>query len=221
MAKRVSRGPTPTGYPPHLVRVAQLLQKFPGVGEKAAQRHALHLVTCEEDVAGQLAPLLATLRDTIRRCTRCYGLAERHDDAPPVCGICADTRRAPGLLCIVAHVRDQIAIEASGEMRGHYFVLGKLLSPLEGISAEELAMGALLARVKAHASDLPDPAGMEVLLALPASVNGDATALYLAREIGQLGVTVTRIAKGMPSGAEVEYADALTLRVAIAGRQRA
>ncbi len=206
--------PRPSGYPKHLARVADLLQKFPGVGEKAAQRLALFLVTSTEDVAGPLGAALMSLRSQVVLCARCRSLAEATiDSTPPLCEVCKDPRRDESLLCVVAHVRDLLAIEASGEMRGRYFVLGVLLSPLEGIDAGELP----LAQLRAIVTDPEHPVD-EVLLALPSTVDGDATSHLLTREIGRLGPRVTTIAKGMPSAGEIEYADKITLRVAIAGR---
>lgn len=208
--------PRPAGYPEHLARVADLLQKFPGVGEKAAQRLALFLVTSTDDVAGPLGAELVHLRARITLCARCRNLAETPSDgSPPICGICRDTRRNGSLLCVVAHVRDLLAIEGSGEMPGRYFVLGALLSPLEGIDSGELPLDALRAMVTG------EPPVAEVLLALPSSVNGEATSMLLTRELGKLGPRITTIAKGMPSAGEIEYADAITLRVAITGRRDA
>ncbi|AUX39167.1 recombinase RecR [Sorangium cellulosum] len=207
----------PGGLPGRLSRVAQLLARLPGVGEKTAQRFALFLATGGADTARELGGELAELGGHIRPCARCGHIAEVAEDsgdAPALCAICLDTRRDGGLLCIVARVQDLLAIERSGAMRGRYFVLGRLLSPLEGVGAEELPLEALRARVRD-----PEEPVREVLVATPPSVDGEATALLLARELGALGIQVTRIASGVPHGGDLEFADQVTLGRAIEGRK--
>lgn len=201
--------------PERLARVAQMLGKLPGVGEKTAQRFALFLATTDEATPRELGRELGELRDHVRPCERCGNIAET--DAPgghAMCAICKDTRRDKSLLCVVARVQDLLAIERSGAMRGRYFVLGKLLSPLEGIGAEELPLDALRAQV----TDPAEPV-VEVLAATPPSVDGEATALLIARELGAVGVKVTRIASGVPHGGDLEFADQVTLGRAIEGRK--
>lgn len=207
------RGPT-GGLPARLARVAQLLGRLPGVGEKTAQRFALFLATGDEATARELGAELASLREHVRPCEACGHIADVGEDGRARCAICRDGRRDGALLCVVARVQDLLAIERSGAMRGRYFVLGRLLSPLEGIGAEELPLAALKARV----SD-PDQPVREVLVATPPSVDGEATALLLARELGALGVQVTRIASGVPHGGDLEFADQVTLGRAIEGRK--
>lgn len=197
-----------------MARVAQLLARLPGVGEKTAQRFALFLVTGDESTARELGAELAGLREHVRPCEQCGHIAEVGEGAAVVCAICRDPRRDGALLCVVARVQDLLAIERSGAMRGRYFVLGRLLSPLEGIGAEELPLAALKARV----CD-PEQPVREVLVATPPSVDGEATALLLARELGALGVQVTRIASGVPHGGDLEFADQVTLGRAIEGRK--
>ncbi|WP_437317671.1 recombination mediator RecR [Sorangium sp. So ce385] len=204
----------PGGLPGRLSRVAQLLARLPGVGEKTAQRFALFLVTAGEDTARDLGSELAELCDHIRPCTRCGHIAELDDDGRALCAVCQDTRRDGALLCVVARVQDLLAIERSGAMRGRYFVLGRLLSPLEGVGAEELPLEALRARVRD-----PEQPVREVLVATPPSVDGEATALLLARELGAMGIQVTRIASGVPHGGDLEFADQVTLGRAIEGRK--
>lgn len=215
----MSRYAAPIGsskaMPERLGRVAQMLGKLPGVGEKTAQRFALFLTTSDESLARDLGRELSELRDHVRPCERCGNIAESDaPGAPAICAICKDARRDKALLCVVARVQDLIAIERSGAMRGRYFVLGRLLSPLEGIGAEELPLDALRARVQ----DPADPVA-EVLAATPPSVDGEATALLIARELGELGVKVTRIASGVPHGGDLEFADQVTLGRAIEGRK--
>lgn len=198
--------------PERLARTAQLLGRLPGVGEKTAQRFALFLATTEEGTARELGRALAELRDHVRPCGRCGNIAEAAPSEEATCAICRDPRRDGKLLCVVARVQDLLAIERSGAMRGRYFVLGRLLSPLEGVGAEELPLDALKARVRA------DEVG-EVLVATPPSVDGEATALLLSRELGPLGARVTRIASGVPHGGDLEFADQVTLGRAIEGRK--
>jgi recombination protein RecR len=211
---QIARPATSPGLPERLSRVAQLFAKLPGVGEKTAQRFALFLATGDEAGSRELGQALADLRDHVRPCNRCGNIAETVPDEPAVCVVCRDTRRDTSLLCVVAKVQDLLAIERSGAMRGRYFVLGKLLSPLEGVGAEELPLDALRARVKS-----PTEPVREVLVATPPSVDGEATALLIARELGALGAKVTRIASGVPHGGDLEFADQVTLGRAIEGRK--
>jgi recombination protein RecR len=199
--------------PERLARVAQLLARLPGVGEKTAQRFALYLATADESVPRELGQALVELRDHVRPCSRCGNIAESGEDPEPaVCAICRDTRRDGRLLCVVGRVQDLLAIERSGAMRGRYFVLGRLLSPLEGVGAEELPLDALKQRIRGDQVT-------EVLVATPPSVDGEATALLVARELGSLGARVTRIASGVPHGGDLEFADQVTLGRAIEGRK--
>jgi len=201
--------------PPALLRVAELLGKLPGVGDKTAQRYALHLVTADPGLAPELSHALAELGTRVRPCARCASIAEVADDgSPALCFVCADPRRDPALLCVVARVPDLLAIERSGAMRGRYFVLGRLLSPLDGVGAADLPMDALRLRVTDPASPVT-----EVLVATPPSVDGEATALLIARELAALGVRVTRLASGVPHGGDLEYFDQVTIGRAIEGRK--
>ncbi len=206
------------GMPERLARTAQLLARLPGVGEKTAQRYALFLATADPAVARELGLALAELHDHVRPCSRCGNIAEatpeEGEEAPQpiLCAVCKDTRRDDTLLCVVGRVQDLLAIERSGAMRGRYFVLGRLLSPLEGVGAEELPMDALKQRVRGGKVG-------EVLVATPPSVDGEATALLVARELGPLGARVTRIASGVPHGGDLEFADQVTLGRAIEGRK--
>jgi recombination protein RecR len=197
--------------------VRQLVQRFaqlPGVGEKTAQRFALHLATGDPDVAEQLGRALCGLATSVGTCVHCGNIADREADLPPTCDICRDSKRDGSLLCVVARIQDLISIERSGAVRGTYFVLGRLLSPLEGIGAEELPLEALDRRL----SD-PERPVQEVLVATPPSVDGEATALLLAQRLAPLGMRVTRIASGIPHGGDLEYSDPVTIGRAIAGRR--
>jgi recombination protein RecR len=201
--------------PSRLQQIVQLFARLPSVGEKTAQRFALHLATVDVESARLLGEALCELPRVIGRCRRCGNIAEIDDDGqPPRCAICRDTRRETGVLCVVARIQDLLSIERSSAFRGSYFVLGKLLSPLEGVGAEQLPLDALKGRVQDA-----DPAIKEVLVATPPSVDGEATALLLAQQLKPLGVTVTRIASGVPHGGDLEFADPVTIGRAIAGRR--
>jgi recombination protein RecR len=198
--------------PDRLSRLMQLLARLPGVGEKTAQRFSLHLVSESTGLAAELGRELAELATMVRPCERCGNVAEVDAGGHAVCNVCRDSRRDASLLCVVARVQDLLAIERSGAMRGRYFVLGRLLSPLDGVGPEQLPLDRLLARIR-------DDAVREVIVATPPSVDGEATALLLARELGQAGLRVSRIASGIPHGGELEFADQITLGRAIDGRR--
>jgi recombination protein RecR len=198
--------------PECLSRLIHLLSRLPGVGEKTAQRYALYLACEASELASELGSELAALAALVRPCERCGNLAEVSPDARCLCAICTDRRRDAALLCVVARVQDSIAIEKSGAMRGRYFVLGRLLSPLEGVGPDELPLAALEKRIR-------EDGVQEVIVATPPSVDGEATALLLARELGALGLRVSRIASGVPHGGDLEFADQITLGRAINGRR--
>lgn len=206
--------------PARLRRIVDLLARLPGVGEKTATRFALHLVTADPAYVRALGEELLQLPATVQPCARCGFLADVVPGQPPTCSICADPRRDPSLLCVVGRAQDLMSIERSGAMRGRYFVLGRLMSPLEGIGPEHLRLDKLRDIVSGRASvDSTDPAVREVLCATPPSVDGEATALLLARELEPLGARVTRIASGVPHGGDLEFADQVTLGRAIEGRR--
>ena len=203
-------------HSPKIRRLVSLLSRLPGVGEKTAQRYVLHLLMADAQVAKDLGAELATLHDELRPCERCGNIAEVPAGAAPgadvVCDICTDDKRDRRTLCVVGRVHDLMAIERTGAMRGRYFVLGRLLSPLEGIGPEQLPVPRLVARIK-------EDQVTEVIVATPPSVDGEATALLLKRELSALGVAMTRIASGVPHGGDLEYADPITMGRALAGRQ--
>ena len=196
----------------HLRRLIELLARLPGVGEKTAQRFALHLVGEKSGTAQALGHALFELGERVKSCERCGNIAEVDATGKALCDVCRDTRRDGSLLCVVAKVQDLLAVERSGAMRGRYFVLGKLLSPLDGIGPEELPLSQLFAR-------LTQDGVKEVIVATPPSVDGEATALLLARELSARGVAVTRIASGVPHGGDLEFADQIKLGRAIEGRR--
>lgn len=199
-------------FPERLSRLMQLLSRLPGVGEKTAQRYCLYLATEGGELSRQLGEELIAASDSVGPCQRCGNLAEVDDEGQRVCAVCRDHRRDPSLLCVVARVQDLLAIERSGAMRGRYLVLGRLLSPLDGIGPEELPLAALFQRIEHDGV-------REVIIATPPSVDGEATALLLARELGAANLRVSRIASGVPHGGDLEFADQITLGRAIDGRR--
>jgi recombination protein RecR len=203
--------------PPALRHLVQAFTRLPGVGEKTALRFAMHLVTDQRAVLESLGHALGEAASRLATCESCGNVAERANpepgpDASPVrCSICSDSRRDASQLCVVAKVQDLMAVERSGAMRGRYFVLGRLLSPLDGVGPEELPLAQLDLQITS--------AGVqELVIATPPSVEGEATALHLAREFGRR-VRVTRIASGIPHGGDLEFADPITLGRAMAGRR--
>jgi recombination protein RecR len=195
-----------------LDRLQRLLTKLPGVGEKTALRYILKLLEHDGALARDLATELAALPDRIGSCERCGHLAERREGQPLLCAVCTDDRRDASLLCVVARVPDVLALERAGSFRGRYHVLGRLLSPLDGVGPDELGLDHLLRRAR-------DEGVREVVVATPPTVDGEATALLLKRELEASGVSVTRIASGLPHGGELEFADPITLGRALAGRR--
>jgi recombination protein RecR len=191
-----------------IARLVQLLGKLPGVGEKTATRLAFHVLRSPESYARELAQALVDVKERIRLCSVCMNLTESDP-----CALCADARRDARLLCVVAHPTDLIAVERAGGYRGRYHVLHGVLSPLDGIGPEDLRVRELLARV-GGSSDVA-----EVIVATSPNVEGEATALYLAKVLKPLGVRVTRIASGVPIGGELEYADGVTISRALDGRR--
>jgi recombination protein RecR len=190
-----------------LARLIEEFQKLPGIGPKSAQRLAFHVLKQSHEDVRNFSDALLDARDKIGYCQQCYNLS-----AQSVCEVCSQPGRKHNLLCIVAEPKDLYALERTGEYRGMYHVLQGLISPLEGIGPEDLKIKELLAR-------LSDPGVEEVILALPPSIEGDTTSLYLSRMIKPLGIKLTRIAFGLPVGADLEYADSMTITRALQGRQ--
>ena len=198
--------------PDRLARLIELLSRLPGVGEKTAARFAMFFVTESSEYGRELGVALTELGDAVRRCERCGNIAEVDPNGRALCPVCRDSRRDGSLLCIVARVQDLLAIEKSAAMRGRYFVLGRLLSPLDGVGPDELPLRELCKVIE-------EDAVKEVILATPPSVDGEATALLLARELAGKGLKVSRIASGVPHGGDLEFADQITLGRAIDGRR--
>jgi recombination protein RecR len=195
-----------------IARLTALLARLPGVGEKTAQRLAFHVLKSPPEYARELAEALLALRIEVRLCSVCCNLT-----AQDPCTICKDPQRDARTVCVVESVPDLLAVERTREFRGRYHVLHGALSPLDGIGPDQLKIKELLVRA---AGDDPPAAGLdEVIVATDPTVEGEATALYLTRLLKPLGVRVSRIAQGIPTGADLEYADQVTLARALAGRR--
>jgi recombination protein RecR len=189
-------------------RLVQELARLPGIGEKTATRMAFHLIRGNRAQVRDLAQALLDVTDKIRLCSTCMNMTEIDP-----CGMCTDSRREPEMICVVATPSDLIAIDRGGHFRGRYHVLHGLLSPLEGIGPDDLRIAELIRRLGPT-----EGAVREVIIATSPSVDGEATAMYLARTIKPLGVAVSRIATGLPVGGELEYSDQATIARAMAGR---
>jgi recombination protein RecR len=187
-------------------RLIDELARLPGIGQKTAQRLAFHLLAVEEADARRLAVAINDMRDQVSLCQRCFNVA-----SGDLCSICRDTRRDATVLCVVERPQDIVVVERSQEFRGLYHVLGGSLSPINGIGPGQLRIGELSERIGAEQI-------AEIIVATNPTVEGDATAMYLARELKPLGVRVTRLASGLPVGGDLDYADDLTLGRALAGR---
>ena len=196
-----------SALPPPLARLIQELVKLPGIGEKTATRLAFHLLRTERRDVEQFADALLKMRDEVRLCSICLGLT-----ADDPCTLCRDPQRDSDAICVVERPADLIAVERSGQFRGRYHVLHGCLAPLDGVGPDQLRITELLRR-------LQEGSVREVILATNPTVEGEATALYLSRILKPLGVRVTRIAHGLPMGADVEYADIMTLGKALEGRR--
>ena len=183
------------------------LSRLPTIGRKSAWRLTYHLLKQPTEQSKRLARALDTLAERVRRCERCYNLTE---DA--VCAICADPRRDAALLCVVEEPQDIGAIERSGEYRGMYHVLGGRLSPLDGVGPDDLTVNALVERVRAGGI-------REVIVATNPKLEGEATALYVHEQLGGAGTAVTRLARGLPIGGDLEYADGVTIAQALLARR--
>ena len=187
------------------------LARLPGIGRKTALRLALHLLKAEMDTTASLAEALAKMRFEITYCKTCHSISDAEE-----CGICANKLRDHSLVCVVSDVRDVIAIENTGQYKGVYHVLGGVISPIEGIGPSDLHIDSLVERVSDEASDV-----REVILAISPTMEGDTTAFYLSRRLRDLpNVHISTIARGIPMGGELEYADEITLGRSIVDRLR-
>ena len=184
------------------------LGRLPGIGPKSAQRIAFHLIQSERADVDRLVEVLRNVRERVKFCSICGNVSEDVE-----CGVCRDPRRDVGVICVVEESKDVVAIERTREFRGRYHVLGGAISPIDGIGPEQLRVKELLAR-------LTDTNVSEVILATDPNLEGEATATYLARLIKPLGISVSRLASGLPVGGDLEYADEVTLGRAFEGRRK-
>ena len=193
--------------PPAVERLAAEFGRLPGVGPKTAQRLTFHCLVAPRESVERLAAALAELRGAVRPCSRCFFIAEGD-----LCGVCANPRRDPALICVVEDALDVLAIERSGEFRGVYHVLQGAISPIDGVGPAQLRIDELVQRLAAGGIS-------EVILATDPDVEGEATAHHLAERLAPTGVAVSRLAHGLPAGSNVQYADELTVARAFAGRR--
>lgn len=183
------------------------LSRLPTIGRKSALRLTYHLLKQPPEQSKRLAAVLATLSERVRTCERCFNLTEA-----PLCAVCSDARRDAGLICVVEEASDIAAVERTAEYRGMYHVLGGRLSPLDGVGPDDLTVAGLVARVAAGGV-------REVIVATNPKLEGEATALYVQEQLAPLQVIVSRIARGMPVGGDLEYADGVTIAQAISARR--
>ena len=194
-------------YTPALQKLIDELGKLPGVGPKSAQRIAFHLIKIPEQEALSLADAIQQAKQKVRFCETCFNMS---DEA--ICEICSDSQRDSRLVCVVEEPRDIVALERTREYKGLYHVLQGAINPIDGIGPEQLKIRELLERLKGNTV-------VEVILCTNPNIEGEATAMYLAKLIEPLGIQVSRIASGLPVGGDLEYADELTLGRALEGRR--
>jgi recombination protein RecR len=194
-------------YAEPIARLLEELERLPGIGPKSAQRLAFHILKGDDESARRLSDAIVEVRRLIHFCPRCFNFASED-----LCEYCADPQRDTASICVVEEPRDVVAIERTGEFRGLYHVIQGTISPMDGIGPEQLRVRELIAR-------LEDGSVTEVVVATNPNVEGETTALYLARLIKPLGIRVTRIASGLPVGGDLEYADEVTLGRALEARR--
>jgi len=194
------------GYPQSLEALIRELSRLPSIGRKTAERLAFYILSRDAGEAGRLSEAILEAKRKIGQCKICYNYAEEE-----ICPICADPTRDRATICVVSQPQELWKLEKTGEYRGVYHVLGGLISPVDGVRPEDLKIAELLERLKTAEIK-------EVILALDPKVEGEATAMYLARQIRPLGIRVTQIAHGVPIGRDLEFADELTLSQALRGR---
>jgi recombination protein RecR len=193
-------------FEPPVQRLVDELARLPGVGRKSAQRLAFHLINIDQEDAERLGNAIIELREQVRLCDRCFNITANTE-----CSICQDLRRDPTAVCVVERAQDIAVLERTQEFNGRYHVLGGAISPIAGIGPDQLRMKELVARVDSESI-------AEVIVATNPTVEGDTTALYIARLLKPLGVKVSRLASGLPVGGDLDYADEITLGRALAGR---
>ncbi len=210
-------------YPTPLARLIRELSKLPGIGEKTAARLAFHMLKGKAEDTQDLAESIARLKREIGICRTCFGLSEidPRGGGETQCGICRDQRREREKICVVEEPSDMMAVEKSQEYKGLYHVLHGTISPLDGVGPDALKIKELLERIGAGVGEVgvTEVRIAEVIVATNPTVDGEATALYLSKTLKPLGIKVTRIARGLPMGGDLEYTDAVTLGKAFEGRR--
>ncbi len=196
-----------THYTKPLARLVEEFQKLPGIGPKSAQRMAFQILKMPVNEVQKFSNAIIEAKEKIKYCRHCFNMSSENP-----CEICADERRNRSLICVVAETRDLIALEKTREYKGLYHVLQGLISPLDGITPEDLRIKELIERLQNEQIE-------EIILAINPSVEGEATSMYLTKLIKPLGIKVSRIAFGLPVGSELEYADEITLARALEGRR--
>lgn len=197
-----------THYPSPIMRLIKNFSKLPGIGEKTAERLAMHILKTSAREAGELALSISEVKEKVDLCSRCFGLS-----AGSVCNICKDQTRNESVLCIVEQPADMVAIEKSGAYDGLYHILQGVLSPMDGIGPDDIRVRELMAKIA-------EGAIKEVVLATSTNVEGEATAAYIAERLESYPIKITRIASGVPMGGDLKYVDMVTLKRAMDGRHR-
>lgn len=197
-----------TPYTPAVQILIDELGKLPGIGPRSAQRLALHIIKTEQTDVDRLANAITDAKRKVRFCERCFNLADSN-----MCNVCSDAKRDSKIVCVVEDSRDIAALERTGEFRGRYHVLLGLIDPLQGVNPDQLKVRELLTRIK--------PEGIEeIVVCTSNNTEGDVTAMYLARMLDPLGITVSRLASGLPVGGDIEYADEITLGRSFSNRRK-
>jgi len=195
-----------TQYPASITNLIKHISKLPGIGEKTAERLAMHILRSPRKEAEELAQSIVRVKEKVQLCTRCYGLSDGE-----LCTICADPTRDATVLCVVEQPADMVAVEKSGAYRGLYHILSGVLSPMNGVGPDDIRISELLSRIERQQLK-------EVVLATSTSVEGESTAAYIAQRLASYTVKVTRIASGVPMGGDLKYVDQVTLKKAMEAR---
>ena len=195
-------------YAKPLAKLVNEFEKLPGIGPKSAQRLAFHVLRMTDEDARALSEAVLAVKEQIRQCPVCFNYTDQDR-----CEVCSDPKRDPSVLCVVAEPRDIVAMDKTNEFRGHYHVLGGVISPMDGVGPDDLRIRELLARVQENGVK-------EIIIATNPTIEGDATAMYIASlPFKQMGIKITRIAHGMPVGSDIDYADQATLIQALQWRR--
>ena len=193
-------------YPASILNLIKQISRLPGIGEKTAERLALHILRSPQRDARALAQSILEVKDQVRLCTQCYGLSDAD-----LCKICSDPARDASVVCVVEQQADMVAVEKSGAFRGRYHILAGALSPMNGIGPEDIRINELLKKIEGQQLQ-------EVVLATSTNVEGEATAAYIAQRLKAHSVKVTRIASGVPIGGDLKYVDQVTMKKAMEAR---